>query len=401
MKKFALISHILPPSPSGQAVMLYRILSQVNEKSYYLIHTGTRLATGRDSSDDRHRLPGTHYGLPLEPALKTSYPFGLSWIAKVINIFVRLIVRTRNLLGIVRQEADTHAIVVCTGEIVDIPAGYLVSRICKLPFYAYMFDDYLYKFAGSERRLARLVAPFIFRRSAGIIGPNEFICQEYERRYGARTALVRNPCDKGELAREPQPLPSDSKRSIQILYTGDVYVANYDCFRNLIQAMDELPEYPLELHIFTVRSPEHLKGEGIVSDRTFIYPHLRYDEILKIQRMSDILFLPLAFDSPIPEIIRTSAPGKLGEYLASGRPILAHVPADSFVAYYLEQNQCGLVASRNDPDCLKQHILKMMNDKDFGQVMAGRARQQAKLDFDPQVASESLLQFLGIDTLLS
>jgi glycosyltransferase involved in cell wall biosynthesis len=401
MKKFALISHILPPSPSGQAVMLYRILSQVSEKSYYLIHTGTRLTSGKDHSDDQYRLPVKYYGLPLEPALKTSYPLGFSWIAKVINIFVRFIVRTRNLLDIVRQESDTHAIVVCTGEIVDIPAGYLVSRFCKLPFYAYMFDDYLYKYTGSERWLARLVAPFIFRRSAGIIGPNEFICQEYERRYGANTALVRNPCDKAELAQEPQPLPSDSRNSIQILYTGDVYVANYDCFRNLIQAMDQLSEYPFELHIFTVRSPEQLKGQGIVSDRTFIHPHLPYNEILKIQRMSDILFLPLAFDSPIPEVIRTSAPGKLGEYLASGRPVLAHVPADSFVAYYLDQHQCGLVASRNDPDCLIEHILKLMSDREFGQVMARRARQQARLDFDPQVAGESLLQFLGLNTPVS
>lgn len=398
MKKFALISHILPPSPSGQAVMLYRILSCLSAKNYYLIHTRARLSSSGNDADDRNRLPGMYYFLPPEPVLKTSYPLGLSWFLKVVNVFIRFFVRVKNMLRIVRGEVDTHAIVVCTGDIVDIPAGYLVSRICKLPFYAYIFDDYLYQFAGSERWIAKLAAPFIFKRSAGIIGPNEFICREYEQRYGAKTALVRNPCNKSELEQEPQPSLSDPKKLIRILYTGDVYHANYGCFRNLIQAMNLLPEYPLELHIFTTRSPEQLKNEGLVSGRVFIHPHLPYAEILEQQRLSNILFLPLAFESPIPELIRTSAPGKLGEYLASGRPILAHVPADSFVAYYLEQNQCGLVANRNDPDCLKDHMLKLVHDEGLCQTLVRRARQRAKLDFDPQVASERLVDFLSIST---
>lgn len=398
MKKFALISHILPPSPSGQAVMLYRILSCISAADYYLIHTKTRTTSSRNEADNQNRLPGTYYFLPSEPMLKTSYPFGISWILKVINVLVRLYVRTKNLLGIVRKEPDTQAILVCTGEIVDIPAGYIVSRICKLPFYAYIFDDYLHKFTGSERWLARFTAPFIFKRSAGIIGPNEFICREYERRHGVKTTLVRNPCDKAELEYEPQPLQSGPKNRIQILYTGDVYLANYGCFRNLIQAMDLLPEYPLELHIFTIRSPEQLKNEGIASARTFIHAHLPYNEILERQRTSDILFLPLAFDSPFPELIRTSAPGKLGEYLASGRPVLAHVPADSFVAYYLEKNECGLVANRNDPDCLKEQILKLISNEELCQTITQRARQRAKLDFDPQVAAERLLQLLKMHT---
>jgi glycosyltransferase involved in cell wall biosynthesis len=396
MKKFALISHILPPSPSGQAVMLYRILSCISEKNYYLIHTRARLSSSGNDAYDRNRLPGMYYFLPPEPVLKTSYPLGLSWFPKVVNVFIRFFVRVKNMLRIVRREVDTRAIVVCTGDIVDIPAGYLVSWICKLPFYAYIFDDYLYQFTGSERWIAKLAAPFIFKRSAGIIGPNEFICREYEQRYGAKTVLVRNPCNKTELEQEPQPVSSELKRSIRILYTGDVYLANHGCFRNLIRAMKLLPEYPFELHIFTTRSPEELKSEGIESERTFIHPHLPYGEILEQQRVSDILFLPLAFEPPIPEIIRTSAPGKLGEYLASGRPVLAHVPADSFVAYYLQKNQCGLVASENDPVFLKDKLLKLINDKDFSRTVAHHARQRAKLDFDPQVASETLVDFLSI-----
>ena len=57
MTKFALISHILPPSPSGQAVMLYRILSRISENNYYLINTEISLSSGGNDADDRNRLP--------------------------------------------------------------------------------------------------------------------------------------------------------------------------------------------------------------------------------------------------------------------------------------------------------------------------------------------------------
>jgi glycosyltransferase involved in cell wall biosynthesis len=395
MTKFALLSHILPPSPTGQAVMLYRILSGIQEDNYYLINTRNHLSPGRNRVDERFRLGGKYYSLPPEPTINHRYHFGWSWILKVINIFIRLYARTRNVLGILRCEPNTSAILVCTGDLVDIPAGFLVSRICRIPFYAYIFDDYLYQFIGSERWAVKLISPYIFKHSAGIIGPNEFICQEYQRRYGVTAAMVRNPCDKTELEKEPYNQTYGPKSRIKILFTGDVYLANYDCFRNLIQAMKSLLEYPLELHIFTARIPEQLANEGIQSDKTFIHPHLTYSEVLEQQRMSDILFLPLAFESPIPEIIRTSAPGKLGEYLASGRPVLAHVPANSFVAHYLEKNQCGLVASENDPASLKNHILKLINDEGFCRATTHHARQRAKQDFDPQISSEKLVDFLS------
>jgi glycosyltransferase involved in cell wall biosynthesis len=394
MTRFALISHILPPSPSGQPVILYRILSGIKEDIYYLINT--RFSTRPDESmDDRFRLHSQYYYLPPEPTLKHSYRLGLSWILKVINVFIKLYARTRNILGVLRCEPNTTAIIVCTGDFVDLPAGYLVSRICGVPFYAYIFDDYLYQFIGDERWIVKLIAPYIFKHSTGIIGPNEFICQEYHQRYKVATALVRNPCDKTELEKEPYIQRYGKKSRVKIVYTGAIYLANFGCFRNLIQAMKLLQEYPLELHIFTSQTPEQLASEGIQGKKIFIHPHLSYSEVFEQQRNGDILFLPLAFESPIPEIIRTSAPGKFGEYLASGRPVLAHVPANSFVADYLEKYQCGLVAGDNDPSSLKDHILTLINDEGFSRMITQNAYQRAKLDFDPQVAGENLLEFLS------
>ncbi|SRR6266487_1973335 len=391
--RFALLSHILPPSPSGQAVILYRILSGVPEDKYYLIQSRTLPQMERNESD-LFQLRSQYYSLPAEPALSGPRYFRLSYVRNKVNLLLQIYVRAKNIADILRREPTTRALVACSGDFADIPAGALAGRMLQVPFYAYIFDDYVFQWTGSQRWIAKLIAPFIFKHSAGIIGPNEFIGEEYRQRYGVRTTLVRNPYAKDALNKEPYSRwPAESGR-IKIIYTGAIYHANFDCFRNLIQAMKLLPEYPLELHIFTAQTREQLECQGIQNEKTFIHSHIPYSVILEEQRKADILFLPLAFESPIPEVIRTSAPGKLGEYLASGRPVLAHVPASSFVAYYFKKYQCGVIVEQNDAHKLAVEIKKLVVDPEGCNEMIQNARQQAGFDFSPELAQNQLLELL-------
>lgn len=396
MAKFALLSHILPPSPSGQSVVLYRILSGVREDQYYLIHSRI-LPQGEHSESSLFHLRAQYYSLPAEPILIRPKHFGFGRIRNVINLFLQIYVRAKNIADILRQERGTTALIACSGDFADIPAGFLAGRRLGLPFYAYIFDDYVFQWTGSQRWVAKLMATFIFKHSAGIIGPNEFICEEYQRRYGVKTTLVRNPCDKAELEKEPYIQPHAQNRKIKIIYTGAIYHANSDCFRNLVQAIKSLQEYPLELHIFTAQTREQLESQGIQSEKIYVHSHIPYSEILEQQRKADILFLPLAFESPIPEVIRTSAPGKLGEYLASGRPVLAHVPADSFVAYYFKKYRCGVTADQNDPHKLAIEIKKLVTNPDGHNEIIRNAHRQASLDFSPELARDHLTKLLQIE----
>jgi Glycosyl transferases group 1 len=384
MKKFAVLSHVLPPSSSGQSVMLYRILSLIDSSDYYLI-----ASRPQQDEDSTQRLKGQIYTLPPEPSLR----FGIQRIRNIANLFISIFARTRNLLALLRRE-PARALVACSGDIMDIPAAFLASRLAHIPFYAYIFDDYVYQWTGNYRRFAQFFAPFIFKHSTGIIGPNEFICEEYKRRYGVEPTLVRNPCDANELGKDSfAPWPAENGK-IKLFYAGAIYHANYDCFRNLIEALNILSEYPLELHIFTSQSHEQLLEQGITSEKIITHSHVPNCEILERQRKADILFLPLAFESPIPEVIRTSAPGKLGEYLASGRPILAHVPVDSFVADYCSSHQCAVIASQNNPTALAQEIKHIIIDGNFRVGIVRRALTQAQVDFHPQLASEKFAQLL-------
>src|SRR5947209_47570 len=81
--KFTLVSHVLPPSPSGQAIVLYRLLRDLDPANYCLISikdyiSSTKPGNGESRSDNiTNRLAGNYYVLPEEnqlrflPALRT------------------------------------------------------------------------------------------------------------------------------------------------------------------------------------------------------------------------------------------------------------------------------------------------------------------------------------------
>ena len=392
--RFALLSHTLPPNPSGQAVAIYRILASVHPESYYLI--GSReVPFQAGTSNETFQLDAECYFLPPESIPSKPNPSRWGQLLSVFNILVRVYIRTRNILGILRRESSTTAIVVCTGDLLDVPAGFLASRIAHIPFYAYIFDDYVFQWTGKYRLFARFFAPLAFQRAAGIIGPNEFLCKEYQRRYRKNVTLVRNPYDPAELAEQPRVRWPFEDGKIRILYTGAIYHANYDCFRNLIQALEGPGKHNLELHIFTSQTRTELEGQGVRGNHVLVHPHLPYREVLEEQRHADILFLPLAFASPIPEVIRTSAPGKMGEYLASGRPVLAHIPPDSFVAYYFRLHACGAVADQNDVDSLSIGVGRILDDHDFRTSIIRNAQNRARLDFSPQLARDQFMTLLS------
>jgi len=393
-RRFAVLSHTLPPSPSGQAVMLYRILSGFDPEEYYVV--------SRDVYERRNPqeafLPVVYFDVlpPRWLQLLTGIRLPLP-LRDMINIVATTLWRTYKLVRI-GQKNPVQIIIAGTGDIADIPAGFFASKVLGVDFHAYIFDDYVYQWTGLYRFLAKLMSLWIFRLSAGVIGPNEYICEEYSRRYRINCALVRNPCSIEELDASVNDQWPDELDKIKIIYTGAIYHANYDCFHNLIAAMNLLQEHAIELHIYTAQTVEQVMAQGIKGERIFIHTHIPYDQVLKKQRQADILFLPLAFESPIPEVLRTSAPGKMGEYLASGRPILAHVPADSFVAYYMKTKQCSAVADKNDPSDLAGHILKLILDENYRCMIVKNARRQARLDFDPRISSTRLNDYLSSST---
>ena len=387
--KFAFVSHALPPNWSGQAVTIKRILERMDTSLYCLISQ-----VNKNSNDVQHnfigKLGGKYYHLRKEFHIPWSKQTNMmNWI----NVLLAILIRSWRIGRILKSERCS-AIVAGTGDIIDLPASYMASSLRGVPFFPYLFDDYTNQWRDPiSQNISRLLEPTMFREATGIIVPNEFLRTEIQDRYGIVPSVVHNPCEG------PGP-PSNAKshrsdqQEIKIVYTGAIYDLNFDAFHNLLKAVSQPDLLQASIHLYTSQPIDWLINNKICGDHVVYHEHVPASKVREVHASADLLFLPLTFDASRSDIVRTSAPSKLADYLASGTPILAHVPSDSYISWYLKRHHCGLVVDQNDPLLLAKNIQLVMRDATLAQQLTNNARTRARIDFDPIENGKRFLNIL-------
>ncbi len=393
--KFAVVSENLPPSTRspGQAGMMYRLLAPLDPASYCLI---SRV----DYDSDRfaqapQRLPARYHclsagALPApDAAAPPAQPGALALRHRLENVFGR----AREIAAIVKREG-CGAIVACPDRVGDLPTAFAASRLSRAAFFPYFFDYYSAWFnSGHSGLAARRVEPFILKRAARVIVPNEGLRDTLAQRYDVDPAVIHNACDLSAYRGPAAGEASASNGALQIMFTGAIYDAHYDGFRALLDAFDR-DRRPSRLNVYTPMAKARL-GDRARDERIVYHGYQTPAEIPRIQQSADVLFLPLAFRSPFPEVIRTSAPAKMGEYLAAARPILVHAPPESFVAQYFRRHDCGLVVSTQDPADVAHALDRLRTDVGLRGRLARNAWQRAREDFDLSKARADFAGLLG------
>src|SRR5262245_24313120 len=164
--KFAILSHVLPPSSTGQAIVLHRLVKDLKPDRYCLLSVRDYHAPAAPGSIPENacaRLPGRYYHLPAR-----LYFQGRLWrraepVRGAASLALQVAERARKVTRILRHER-CDALIACTGELIDLPAGFLAARRLGIPFYPYLFDDYVTQWTNPQRRwFARLAAPWIMK----------------------------------------------------------------------------------------------------------------------------------------------------------------------------------------------------------------------------------------------
>lgn len=389
--KFALVSHALPPSGSGQAMIIYRLLRNFDPNAYCLI---SQQEPGANEAGIFNKLPGRYYHLPLDFPVNRQMP---KW-RRLFNIMRGLLrgpfLRGRRIAEIMRLE-QCEAVVACTGgDLLNMPASYWASKLLGVPFFLYYMDDYATQ-VPKLRFFTRLVEPLLVKKAAAVITLNEFMSDSLKRHYGVSPIIIRCFCDFSDY--QSLPVKEEPSREIKIVYAGAIYGAHFDAFRRLLAAINSLDRSDVKLHIYTSEPVEELQREGIDGPVVF-HGARKAVEMPAIQSQADLLFLPLAFETAYPKLIKTTAPSKMGELLATGRPIIAHAPADSYLAWYFRQHECGLIVDESDPVKLAQAIDRILRDKNLQRELGARARERARLDFDVSIARRRFAELMKINT---
>lgn len=393
--RFCVLSHVFPPAESGQAVVLYRLLCGVPADDYVLVCRGWDGSPAATLPAQRatQALPGRYVSVGPQGGWRHSQPVPSGRAVRFAGGVLSLLSQACSIARLARRE-HLGAIVACSGDLWDLPVGYLASVLSGRRFIAYVFDDYVYQWTHARQRwLANQLAPIVLRGAGGVIVPNEFLVDEYQRRYAVTPVVVRNPCAGPEVRTSLLPWPR-RPGEVRILYTGAIYHAHFNAFRNLLGAISQVGDAYVRLHLYTGQTESVLRGEGIAGPVVY-HHHVPATEAETLQREADILFLPLAFGGEIPRVVRTSAPGKMGEYLASGRPVLAHVPHDSFVSWFFRLHGCGVVVDRLDPVALATGIRQIAQGGEARERWGRNAQLHARAEFLPDVARARFLAVLA------
>ena len=376
-------------------MMLYRLLKDVRPDDYCLIST-SNFETGEEVYS--RTLPGKYFQISAAFELTRGYRFGLKILREVFNVSLGAFARARQIAHIVRTE-HCQAVLSCSSgaDLLDVPAGFIASRLARVPFYVYLFDTYSHMWVQADTQfIGRRLEPFILRRAAGIVSTNELVRKLLASRYGVDSTVIHNPCDISEyekLSHESVPRSDDE---VRIVYTGSISESHYDALRNLVTAIELIGRRNVKLHLYTFTSTDRLAAEGIRGPVVY-HGHESVFTMPSVQREADILFLPLAFESPYPELMRVSSPSKIGEFLAARKPVLVHAPPDSFLSTYFRRYECGLVADQNKPEAVAEALEKLMDDSELRQRLSANAWIRATTDFSLPVAQSTLATLLDLN----
>ena len=129
-------------------------------------------------------------------------------------------------------------------------------------------------------------------------------------------------------------------------------------------------------------------AQGVLDDRVLIAGYLPREQLLSLYARSHALLVPL-FDD-----VRSHArfPTKLGEYLGSGRPVIATAVGE--MERYLKDGETAFLCPPGDPEAYGDAICRALEDREAARRIGGAGRQLAERCFDFRLHGQRLLDML-------
>jgi glycosyltransferase involved in cell wall biosynthesis len=211
-----------------------------------------------------------------------------------------------------------------------------------------------------ERLLVRLkeqgehaVARLIARQADAVVAASEAIAEE-ARAFapGVRIVTIENGCDYDDFAG----LEYHHGARFRITHTGSFFGKRDP--RPFLNALAGADPDVVARFVGDFRPRDREYAEALrLGDRLELHPYVPRRRSLELQRDSEALLLL------IPEAGgrgRGVLSGKVFEYLAAERPVLAAVPPDGAAAALIRESGAGLVAPPDDADALREALAELV-----------------------------------------
>jgi glycosyltransferase involved in cell wall biosynthesis len=234
--------------------------------------------------------------------------------------------------------------------------GAAVKQATGVPWVADLRDSVA---ANPDRRVDRLavrmkekaqaiVAGLVARRADAVVTVSDAISQEMRELGAERVETIPNGCDFDDF----EGLEYHPGERFRITHTGTFF--GHRDPRPFLSALAATESDVVARFVGGLRSTDREFAEELgLSDRVEEIAHVPRRSALELQRDSEALLLLL------PEAGgrgRTVPSGKIFEYLAAGRPILAAVPPDGVAAELVRRADAGVVVAPDDVAALTAAI---------------------------------------------
>ncbi|MBI3596523.1 MAG: glycosyltransferase [Nitrospirae bacterium] len=385
MSKILFMSHCVPPIPYSPSSIFLRLFKYFPEDSYIVLTS--RYENNIAAADLGDKLRCGHYYVG-----KTIFGDYTRWSS--IREWLDVPSMVAKGLSIIRKEKVTDILIHPTSGNFLL-ASYILHRLTGIPLYVYMLDLYSAAQTFKIRKLMSVpIERLVMRASKKVFVMSEALQDFYKRKYNIQTVLLRHPIElpqNGSRIAKKVKINRNTKKTI--VFTGMIYEAQLDALQNLVSAVNELSE--VEFHIYSQRAVPKLITMGLSGSNIIHHGYVDPSKISSIQREADILFLPMAFNSPYPDIIKTASPGKLPEYLASGAPVLVHAPEDAYISWYAKTYRWGLVVDKPSPELLKEAIWNLLNNGTLREQLVENALKTVQMH-DGLAVSTILQKYMGV-----
>jgi glycosyltransferase involved in cell wall biosynthesis len=193
-----------------------------------------------------------------------------------------------------------------------------------------------------------LVARLVARYADAVVGVSETIAEEASELGAEDVHVIPNGCDFDDF----EGLEYRRGERFRITHTGTFFGKRDP--RPFLRALADSRVDVVARFVGGLRSADREFGDGLgLGDRVEEIPHVPRRRALELQRDSEALLLLL------PEAGgrgRTVPSGKIFEYLAAERPILAAVPTDGVAADLVRRAGAGIVVPPDDVTALREAL---------------------------------------------
>lgn len=237
-----------------------------------------------------------------------------------------------------------------------------------------------------QRLLERRIAGY----ACGLTTVSEPWAETYRARYGKPVQVIYNGYD-AEGDRPTKGVPAAFPvATLNVIYTGGIYPGRRDP-RPLFRALANDTGLKSRVRIWFYGTAERhvrpLAKETGVSACIRVEPAVPHATAVKLQQRADVLLL-MQWNDPREQ---GNVPGKLFEYLGTGRPILLLGLPGGVPDQILRERDAGVLA--NDSDAIARHLTRWLQLKDQTGTVPGTS-PEARAGFERREQFEKLRLFL-------